>query len=463
MGTRNATAPEGGVIVLGMHRAGTSLVSSLLVRLGYEVPGEAVPRDLDNRRGYFEPREIVELHDELLHGLGRSWGDRRPMAAGALGNGGVEATVARIREVVRREMAGRRRWVLKDPRMCRLIPLWKPILVAEGLPFRILHVVRSPLAVAESLRVRNGFGRAKSLLLWLRHNLEAEAATRGEARNFLRFEEIVAAGTQPTERLRETCADLGIGWDRARKAIDEIVDPSLIHQPPGNESGLGTYPWVEEAYAALIRPGGVDDVYLDRLREEVAAADRLFFVDSDGLPEDDTIGSRVWLHREVLRHRAAAEAQRLELEAQRQELRQVLDLWDREGLRGRPRRVAALEDLTRDSADRHLTILGKSLEVLREVDARLAATTNELADALRQRDEAAERARDLAGRLGEVSRQRDEEARLRVRHEVELALAQASLEGSQAELGQLLRRRSWRYTAPLRSVVVGLKVLLGRR
>src|SRR5438552_705120 len=73
--------------------------------------------------------------------------------------------------------------VLKDPRICRFVPFWLDVLGEIGAQPRIVIPVRSPLDVAESLKLRNGFSSSKSLLLWLRHTLDAEAETRKLSRS----------------------------------------------------------------------------------------------------------------------------------------------------------------------------------------------------------------------------------------------------------------------------------------
>merc|ERR1712084_132883 len=47
--------PPDGVIVLGMHRSGTSMLSGLLVKgLGYKTGGPLISQRFDNKKGFFE-------------------------------------------------------------------------------------------------------------------------------------------------------------------------------------------------------------------------------------------------------------------------------------------------------------------------------------------------------------------------------------------------------------------------
>ena len=60
------------LLVLGMHRSGTSLLGGILERLGVELPGETIVGD-HNLEGYFEWEAVVALQERLLIDLQRWW------------------------------------------------------------------------------------------------------------------------------------------------------------------------------------------------------------------------------------------------------------------------------------------------------------------------------------------------------------------------------------------------------
>ncbi|HTZ08801.1 MAG TPA: hypothetical protein VMB72_07005, partial [Acidimicrobiales bacterium] len=63
-----------GVVVLGMHRSGTSAVTRILNLLGADV-GERddLLTDYDNPAGHWESRALVAANDRILAAWGRSW------------------------------------------------------------------------------------------------------------------------------------------------------------------------------------------------------------------------------------------------------------------------------------------------------------------------------------------------------------------------------------------------------
>jgi hypothetical protein len=69
------------ILVLGMHRSGTSVVSGAMVRLGAAAPRTLMPATHDNMRGYWESTRIVYFNEELLASAGSTWDDWRAIDA----------------------------------------------------------------------------------------------------------------------------------------------------------------------------------------------------------------------------------------------------------------------------------------------------------------------------------------------------------------------------------------------
>lgn len=169
--TAATTRPPGRtVVVLGMHRSGTSMITKIVNLLGAELgPDDALmPAHADNPTGYWENAEIVALNDDLLEALGGSW-DRPPI----LEDGWAQQPVAqsfrgRASELIDR-LGAAPTTVIKDPRMCILLPFWKGV---HHIDASIL-VVRHPIQVAGSLATRDGMDPENAAQLWTRHVIDA--------------------------------------------------------------------------------------------------------------------------------------------------------------------------------------------------------------------------------------------------------------------------------------------------
>ncbi len=63
------------IIVLGMHRSGTSALAGALALLGVDMGRSLLAPADDNVRGLWEHEELVRLHDRLLSAFESSWDD----------------------------------------------------------------------------------------------------------------------------------------------------------------------------------------------------------------------------------------------------------------------------------------------------------------------------------------------------------------------------------------------------
>lgn len=182
-----------GLLIVGMHRSGTSAVAGSLARLGLPMGEHLLAAGEDNPKGYFEHEEAVRIDDALLDALGRRWDDPRELPEGWLRTPAADDARVAIAGLLEREFSAAGLFALKDPRLCRLLPLWIETLRATGIEPRVLLVVRHPAEVAASLAKRNGFSPALSQLLWLEHMLAAERDSRDCARAVVTYDDLIAA------------------------------------------------------------------------------------------------------------------------------------------------------------------------------------------------------------------------------------------------------------------------------
>ena len=177
------------VLVIGMHRSGTSATAGALQQVGVPLGARLYKGHKGiNDKGYFEHSDIADLNEELLLSMGSSWDDIVPLREQWESSASVAKYVDSLRRIVRRDFAGKKIWALKDPRIPRLVPMWLRILSQENFDPLFLFSVRTPDAVSRSLEKRDGFSREKSYLLWLLHYLEAERASRGHKRVFVSYD-----------------------------------------------------------------------------------------------------------------------------------------------------------------------------------------------------------------------------------------------------------------------------------
>jgi hypothetical protein len=163
------------VVVLGMHRSGTSALARLLNLAGCDFgPAEAaMPANVDNPLGFWERQDVYELHEWVLATSGATWD--RPLAFDPAGlPTSVREEFQERAALIVASFSGRSSWFIKDPRMCVTLPLWRPLLARPVC----VHIVRHPLEVAASLAARNGLPIDVGLALWEFHVVRARRGGR---------------------------------------------------------------------------------------------------------------------------------------------------------------------------------------------------------------------------------------------------------------------------------------------
>jgi len=226
------------LLVLGMHRSGTSLCSNVLSVLGADMADD-IGAGRGNDRGHWERWEIVGFHDRILEHLNRrylgSFHDL-PLPAGWWAEPPIVAIRRELTAFLRGRMADGL-FGFKDPRTVRLLPLWRQIFAELRLSPRIVLCLRKPAEVARSLYARDGLDPSIGEYRWLihltdffRHIGDSEYCTI-EYENWFENTKINAVKLQTF---------LNLDGEQPGSTLDEalqgIIDPALRHDQGGGRT-----------------------------------------------------------------------------------------------------------------------------------------------------------------------------------------------------------------------------------
>jgi len=233
--------------VLGMHRSGTSLLARLLTELGARGPNDPLAAHPDNPDGYLESRRVLALDKKLLERAGLSWYDDAPLPAGYLASRRARGLRRVAQRILREELSPGGLFVLKDPRLSRLVPFWAEALEAVGAETHWLLMLRHPLEVARSLEARMQWADVRSaavtapgqaLLLWLRYTLEAERDTCSCSRTLIAFEDLLADWRAVVRRVHVAAPWLEEAGPSIAPRIDALVSPDRPRSRPEADERL---------------------------------------------------------------------------------------------------------------------------------------------------------------------------------------------------------------------------------
>jgi hypothetical protein len=266
------------ILIAGMHRSGTSALARAVNLAGVPLPDNLMPPAPDNTDGFWEPMDVVGLHDRILRSLDSNWDDHREIPADWFVSEDARLSRGRIAEWIESEIAGKDLLLVKDPRVCRLLPLWQDACAERNVVLHTIIPFRNPIEVAGSLKRRNQFPPLKSVMIWLRHFIDAERFSRGRSRCFVGFDELMNGALPTIRRIeRELGLALPVPDTELGPVLDEALKSSLRHHVATSEDLAKTgspssppmivYPWALAAAAGKNPPPSVLDEVAGKLRE----------------------------------------------------------------------------------------------------------------------------------------------------------------------------------------------------
>lgn len=162
------------IVVLGMHRSGTSAVTRGLEVIGADLGSnthEAMPNV--NDKGFFEDNDIVAINEEILKTLSYEWHTLTPISRDQLIDGTLSEIKLKAINILREKTRLNNSFAMKDPRVARLLPFWQDVFQELDLTVGYVISIRNPLSVAESLYKRDQIEIEKACYLWLQHVLSS--------------------------------------------------------------------------------------------------------------------------------------------------------------------------------------------------------------------------------------------------------------------------------------------------
>jgi len=231
------------VVVLGMHRSGTSALARGVQMLGVYLGNNFLSPQPDNPTGYWEDKNIYELNERLLAVFGLKWEEVALIDDSRWDEPQVEALRAEAVEYLGSQFVGHPLWGFKDPRTLRLLPFWHSVLLRLEVDECYLVVIRNPRSVAISLSRRHGMDVATAHLLWLVYVVPYLSKIANRPFIVADYDLVMA---DPRGQLERIACGLKIALNDTNKAgieqfASNFLDPDLRHSF-FNESGFDTSP-----------------------------------------------------------------------------------------------------------------------------------------------------------------------------------------------------------------------------
>ncbi len=280
------------IVVLGVHRSGTSVLSRSMQVLGGDTCGQLVEAWVDNPKGYWEDEDVVNLDNEILDALGMDWRHLRRLSSSDVMLLEKGRFLERGAQVVDSRLNVYPSFILKDPRMTGLFKFWKKIFLQGDYRTYLVLAIRSPISVAKSLERRNNIPFVQGGLLWLAHILEMLSESIDFTRVLVDYDRLLAA---PERELQRVAKELDCEINKAELTFfkDEFIDLSLRHETVDAEN-IGeldsVFSLANDIYYTLLQ--GIDDrgfLEKDSFLQKLVAWERKFLQLSSMLEGFDSV------------------------------------------------------------------------------------------------------------------------------------------------------------------------------
>lgn len=452
--TSRADTGRKALLVLGMHRAGTSALARVLALRGASLPLDVLPANEGNVDGYWEPRGVVELNDLILDACDTAWDDPFAPQRLAAESVAIAGFHDRARSVLEREYADARLIVLKDPRCTLLQGFWAEALADTGYGVCPVVIMRPCADVARSLAKRDATSMTAAAWLYVAYALNAARAVSVGATS-LTYAQLTGDWRASTDRI---ASEQGLEWPAPAPGSGADIEAYLkpvpaaqalppMAQPPSLWADR-TWAWLQSAafgkaprfseLADVVAgmesiAGGIEPLLRDRLRSrrvaDASADDAVRDRDAALLVYRETDSQLQQVH-------AGYRAEQMRSEVEKADMRRAHEAQQAEAASKLQAAQAALQAELDACVERERRSIA---DLERERDALLG--TYRQTDALLQQEQ-------------EDYRQRDAECTA-TRTALEAGLAEGAT--LRRELASMHASHSWRMTAPMRALARRLR------
>ena len=264
MPARFVAASSRAIVVIGMHRSGTSAVARGLAALGVYLGDNFLDAQPENPTGYWEDRGLVHLNERVLRTLRLTWDDSAPVDADRFSGWRMWRLRRETARYLRRWFTSHALWGFKDPRTIRILPFWLRVLRRCTVEDAYLLVTRNPASVAASLHARQGMSAEAAQRLWLSYVVPFLDRLAAKRLVVVDYDLLMADPREQLQRIARKL-DLVAAGAQVDAFVNDFLDAKLRHtlfspdeMDVDTESGRLT----REAYG-LLRAVAQDRVALD--------------------------------------------------------------------------------------------------------------------------------------------------------------------------------------------------------
>ncbi len=124
--------------------------------------------------------------------------------------------------------------IIKDPRLCRLLPVWFEIFEELNISPQFVFILRDPNEVAASSRKMKNFKVMKTLVLYMHYLISAETLSRNYPRAIVTYAELCNDWKAVISRIKKEADIVFPDRDVAESTVGSFISKDLNHYSPSD-------------------------------------------------------------------------------------------------------------------------------------------------------------------------------------------------------------------------------------
>lgn len=199
------------IVVLGMHRSGTSAITRGLQVMGVSLGDNLMPQvDGVNEKGFWEDLDIHWFNHQLLDFVGSDWHQFSEIKFPPLDVLCKKDYFLYVVDMLNQKTQNVDVFSFKDPRLVKLMAFWKEVFHYGNFDVSYALMVRHPLSVVKSLEKRDKLDAQYCYCLWLDYVLHALLESAGSRRVLIDYDCLIES---PEAELQHIAQFMGLPID----------------------------------------------------------------------------------------------------------------------------------------------------------------------------------------------------------------------------------------------------------
>ncbi len=222
------------ILIIGMHRSGTSAIAGLINILGINFGKELMPATKHNEKGYFENINIYKINEEILKDIGSSWDNTEELPIGWEKNINIQKN--KLLNFIEEEFKNDEVFAIKDPRLSLLLPIYLEILEKLNISPILILSEREDAEIIKSIEKRDGFDLVKTVNIIKKYKKELEKNIKDLKYPIIKinYNELIKNTKTTTNKIAGIIGIKTEATDELDNKIKCFVSPTLKHNNLSN-------------------------------------------------------------------------------------------------------------------------------------------------------------------------------------------------------------------------------------